>query len=129
MGMGEKDSMENLDCIAGLAFRDLSESFKLIEEDYPKVSVFVEMDETAENIWKQYQDMQSEMNHLERTKKYLKMKKCFSEYVISIPKKYAATLINEKSEIGYISIDVLPNYYDLETGFMRAGAGGGSMII
>jgi CRISPR-associated endonuclease/helicase Cas3 len=129
MGMGEKDSMENLDCIAGLAFRDLSESFKLIEEDYPKVSVFVEMDETAANIWKQYQDMQSEMNHLERTKKYLKMKKCFSEYVISIPKKYAATLINEKSEIGYISIDVLANYYDLETGFMRDRTGGGSMII
>jgi CRISPR-associated endonuclease/helicase Cas3 len=128
-GMGEKDSKDNLDCIAGLAFKDLSKNFKLIEEDYPKVNVFVELDKNAANIWKQYQEMQSEKNNLERTKKYLKIKKCFSEYVISAPEKYAHNLVAEDSDMGYISRDELPNYYDLETGFMRAGAGGGSMII
>ncbi len=128
-GMGEKDSKDNLDCIAGLAFKDLSKNFKLIEEDYPKVNVFVELDKNAANIWKQYQEMQSEKNNLERTKKYLKIKKCFSEYVISAPEKYAHNLVAEDSDMGYISRDELPNYYDLETGFMRAGAGGGSMIV
>jgi len=59
-GMGESDSKESLDCIAGLAFKDLSEKFKLIEQDYPRVDVFVEVDGKAAEIWKQYQDMQSE---------------------------------------------------------------------
>jgi CRISPR-associated endonuclease/helicase Cas3 len=128
-GMSEKESKDNLDCIAGLAFKDLDKNFKLIEEDYAKVNVFVELDDSATGIWKQYQDMQSEKNHLERTKKYLKIKKNFSEYVISVPEKYAINLTAEDSEIGYISRDELSNYYDLETGFMREGAGDGSMII
>jgi CRISPR-associated endonuclease/helicase Cas3 len=127
-GMGEKDSKDSLDCIAGLAFRDLSENFKLIEEDYPKVDVFVELDDKAEEIWKQYQDMQSEKNHLERTKKYLKIKKDFSEYLISADKKYAHSLVGDDSGIGYISRAEIPNYYDEETGFRRDRAGTGSLI-
>ena len=127
-GMGEKESKDNLDCIAGLAFKDLSESFKLIEEDYPKVNVFVELDEKAEGIWKQYQDMQSEMNHLERTKKYLKIKKDFSEYLISAEKKHAHSLVVDDSNIGYISRGELSNYYDTETGFKRSKAGEGTLI-
>lgn len=127
-GMGEKDSKENLDCIAGLAFKDLNENFKLIEEDYPKIDVFVELDERAEEIWKQYQDMQSETNHLERTKKYLKIKKDFSEYLISADEKYAHSLVGDDSGIGYISRATIRNYYDEETGFMRARAGGGAFI-
>jgi CRISPR-associated endonuclease/helicase Cas3 len=127
-GMGEMDSKESLDCIARLAFKDLSEKFKLIEEDYPKMNVFVELDGRAEEIWKQYQDMQSEKNPLERTKKYLRIKKDFSEYLISVDEKYAHYLISDDSSIGYISRAEIPNYYDVETGFLRAGAGGGSMI-
>ena len=128
-GMGEIDSKESLECIAGLAFKDLSEKFKLIEEDYPKVDVFVEIDDQAKEIWRQYRDLQTEKNNLERTKKYLKMKKDFSEYLISAPDKFAHSLIVEGSDIGYISNAELPNYYDAETGFKRAGAGEGSMIF
>ena len=128
-GMGEKDSKDNLDCIAGLAFKDLSENFKLIENDYPKVNVFVEIDETAAEIWKKYQDFRVEKNLKERIRKKLEIRKDFSEYVISAPEKYAHSLIGEDSEVGYISNAELPNYYDLETGFMWAGAGEGSMIF
>ncbi|MDD1763012.1 MAG: CRISPR-associated helicase/endonuclease Cas3, partial [Methanothrix sp.] len=128
-GMSEADSKESRECISGLAFKELSENFRLIEEDYPKVDVFVEVDDRAKGIWNQFRDLQMEKNHLERTKKYLKIKKDFSEYVISAPDKYAHDLIMEKFRMGYISSDELPNYYDLETGFMRAGAGSGSMII
>jgi len=129
IGMGDSDSKDNLDCIAGLAFKDLSQKFKLIEEDYPKVDVFVELDDKAAEIWKKYQDLQSEKNHLERTKKYLKIKKDFSDYLISAPEKFAHSLVAENSDIGYISRNELPNYYDEETGFKRAGAGEGSMIF
>ncbi len=128
-GMGEKDSKENLDCIAGLAFKDLSENFKLIENDYPKVNVFVEVDETAAEIWKKYQDYRMEKNLKERIRKKLEIRKDFSEHVISAPEKYAHSLVGEDSEVGYISNAELPNYYDTETGFKRAGAGEGSMIF
>lgn len=127
-GMGETDSKESLDCIAGLAFKDLSEKFKLIEEDYPKVDVFVELDDNAVTIWSRYRDMQSEKNPLERTKKYLKIRKELSEYTISVDEKYAHSLINDESGLGYISRLEIPNYYDEETGFMRARAGAGSLI-
>lgn len=128
-GMGDTESKANLDFIAGLSFKDLSQKFKLIEEDYPKVDVFVELDEEAANIWRQYQDLQSEKNHFERTKKYLKIKKEFSEYLVSAPEKFAHSLVVENSDIGYISMHELPNYYDEETGFKREGAGEGSLIF
>jgi CRISPR-associated endonuclease/helicase Cas3 len=129
LAMGERESKDCLDLIAGLAFKDLNDGFKLIEEDYPKIDVFVELDDKAEAVWKLYLEMQSEKDHKVRTEKYLKIKKEFSEYIISADEKFAHSLIKGDSGIGYISRDELPNYYDDETGFMRAGAGGGSMII
>jgi CRISPR-associated endonuclease/helicase Cas3 len=73
--------------------------------------------------------LQNEKDHLERTKKYLQIKKDFNEYIISVPEKYGHSLIFEDLNMGYISKDEIRNYYDNETGFMRAGAGMGSMII
>lgn len=128
-GMGDQDSKDNLGYIAGLAFKDLSKNFKLIEEDYPRVDVFVEINKEAAEIWRQYQDLQSEKNHIERSKKYLEIKKDFSEYVISAPEKFAHSLVIENSDIGYISMHELSNYYDEETGFKRERAGEGSMIF
>ena len=118
-GMGDEKSKENLACLAQLSFQDLSKKFKLIEEDYPKVNVFVELDKTAAEIWKKYQDLQMEKDLKERIRKKLEIRKDFSEYVISAPEKYAHNLVAEDSEMGYISKDELSNYYDLETGFMR----------
>jgi CRISPR-associated endonuclease/helicase Cas3 len=129
MGMGEKESKDCLDCITGLAFKDLSKKFKLIEDDFPMVNVFVELDETAEKIWKQYQDIRFERNNLERTKRYLKIKKCFSDYLISAPKRYASNLVIDDSNIGHISRIELDNFYDKETGFKRSGAGEGSIFF
>ena len=129
MGMGDEKSKKNLAYLSQLSFQDLSKEFKLIEEDYPKVNVFVELDETAIEIWKKYQDMRMEKDFKEKIRKKMQIKKEFSEYVISAPKKFAYSLVGEDSEVGYISNAELPNYYDMETGFKRAGAGEGSMII
>lgn len=128
-GMGEKDSRDNLECITGLAFKDLSEKFKLIEEDFPTINVFVELDDDAERIWKQYQDLRLEKNNLERTKKYLKMKKCFSDYLISAPKRFAGPLVVDDSNIGHITRVELDNFYDKKTGFKRSAAGEGSIFF
>lgn len=128
-GMGDGKSQENLSCLSQLAFKDLSKRFKLIEEDYPRVDVFIEVDDLAEDIWRRYLDMRMEKNLKEKIDKKLRIKKEFSEYVISVPEKFARSLVYEDSEIGYISKAELPYYYDMETGFKREGAGEGSMII
>lgn len=128
-GMSDEASVKSLDCIAGMAFKDLSENFKLIEEDYPKVDVFVELDEKASEIWGRFREMQSGKSNLERSRKYLQIKKEFSEYLISVSQKHGHSLIPEGSNIGYISRDELSYYYDLETGFKREDSGVGAMII
>lgn len=128
-GMGEKDSKESLDCITGLAFKDLSKKFKLIENDLPMVNVFVELDETAEKIWKEYLDIRHEKNNRERTKRYLKIKKCFSDYLISAPKKFAGPLVMDDSNIGHISRVELDNFYNKVTGFRRSETGDGSIFF
>ena len=112
-----------------MAFKDLSEKFKLIEDDFPTVNVFVELDETAEKIWKEYLDIRHEMNNLERTKRYLKIKKCFSDYLISAPKKFTGPLVMDDSNIGHISRVELDNFYDKETGFRRSETGDGSVFF
>lgn len=103
-------------------------SFKLIEEQ-PDVDVFVELDNDAKRIWQEYQDIRAEEDRFKRKKKFLKIKKVFYDYVISIPKKYAAGLINEAQEIAYIPNNEISLYYDLDTGFKRGDAGSGALIF
>lgn len=61
-------------------------------------------------------------NPLERKNEFLKIKKDFYEYVISIPKDKAPKPEYETG-IAYVSIEELKDRYDLETGFMP-GSGG-----
>lgn len=95
--------------------------FRLIKDDYYKIDVFVEIDDTAENVWKKYKYIKSIKDTIERKIQFLKIKKFFYEYVISIPKdfKYKVTSFNDKSDMGYISKNDLEESYSFETGFKR----------
>ena len=128
-GMGDQESKANLECLTLLAFKGLSERFKLIEEDGYKVDVFVEVDEEAAGIWRRYLEIKSEREPLVRRNEFLKIKKVLSEHIISVSRKFAASLLDENLEMGYISRDELPYYYDPDTGFKTKGAGEGSMIF
>ena len=57
------------------------------------------------------------------------MKKCFSDYLISAPKKFAGPLVIDDSNIGHISRVELDNFYDKNTGFKRSGAGEGTIFF
>lgn len=91
--------------------------FKLIDEDYPKVDVFIELDEEAEEIWGKYINLKNIDDLFLRKKIFDSMKADFYQYVISIP-------MNTKNrpemvgEIGYVKHAVLKDYYDSETGFV-----------
>lgn len=123
---GDEQANEILTCIKHLNFAQLQKKFRLISEDYPKVDLFVEIDEHAHAIWNEYLAIQ-EKTGLERKTAFLSIKKQFYDYVISVPKAKAGRLVNEELGIGHISQEELKIWYDPKTGFMPND--GGTLII
>lgn len=91
--------------------------FKLIEEDYPKRDVFIELDEEANKVWQQYLDLKTVNDLFERKKLFDFMKANFYRYVISIPAN-VKNMPPMFGEIGYVKHAILKDYYDSETGFI-----------
>jgi CRISPR-associated endonuclease/helicase Cas3 len=91
--------------------------FKLIDEDYQKIDVFIELDERAEKIWGEYMKLKNIADLFLRKRTFDSIKTDFYQYVISIPAntKNMPTLVGE---IGYVKQAVLGDYYDGETGFI-----------
>ena len=90
--------------------------FKLIDEDYPKRDVFIELDEDAKKAWQQYLGLKAVKDLFERKRLFDSLKSDFYRYVISIPTHIENTppLFGE---LGYVTQSVLEDYYDKETGF------------
>ncbi len=128
-GKADDKSKEILEDVKNLNFEEMSK-FKLIEGEYQKVDVFVELDEDAQKIYRKYQEIREIKNTFERKNEFLKIRKDFYDYVISIPYQYAANLTNDK-EIGYISKEEIEQglYYDRETGFKREKESEGRALI
>ena len=91
--------------------------FRLIEKDYEKFDVFVELDDKAAETWQKFQALQDIENPWERKKRFYGFKKDFYDYVISLPLKY----FDEMPEgIYHLSRErVKDGYYLPETGFNR----------
>jgi len=91
--------------------------FKLIDEDYPKIDVFIELNEEAGGIWRKYINLKNIDDLFLRKKTFDSIKADFYQYVISIP-------MNTKNRpqmvggIGYVKQSILNDYYDSETGFI-----------
>lgn len=94
--------------------------FQLIEEEYKKMDVFVEVDEQAEDIWRQYVQISQIEDALERYRQFARLKKSFHEYVISVP-----THVDNKPPLvdgmPYVNRFSLKEYYDSATGFITKG--------
>lgn len=91
--------------------------FKLIDEDYPKIDVFIELNEEAHEVWKKYLNLKNIDDLFLRKKTFDSMKADFYQYVISIPKN-TENRPETVGEIGYVKQAVLKDYYDDETGFI-----------
>ena len=116
----EDESKELLSYINELKFKTLTSDFRLIDDKtgYEKIDVFVEKDEEAAEIWKEYLVMKSLKNPLDRKEKFLSIMKKFNEYIISVPKKDFFCEELEDLNIGYIPFEQIKHYYDPETGFV-----------
>ncbi|MCX9082377.1 MAG: CRISPR-associated helicase Cas3' [Candidatus Methanoperedens sp.] len=90
--------------------------FKLIDEDYPKKDVFVELDDDAKELWSKYMELKAK-DLFEQKKAFDAIKADFYQYVISIPTKVKNSP-QEGVFLGYVRNEVLADYYNLETGFI-----------
>ncbi|OEU42314.1 hypothetical protein BGV40_10245 [Methanosarcina sp. Ant1] len=116
----EDESKELLSYINELKFNTLTSDFRLIDDKagYEKIDVFVELDDEAVEIWKEYILIKSLKNPLERKERSLKIRKKFNEYIISVPKKDFSCEEPEDLNIGYIPFEQIEHYYDSDTGFV-----------
>jgi CRISPR-associated endonuclease/helicase Cas3 len=104
-----------------LKFSDLQEEFHLIHGEYPKTDVFVECEDKAREIWQHFVKIKTKPP-LERRQEFLKIKKQFFDYVISVPAN-KFSIPDDDNRIGRITQAELIHYYDKETGFSPKDGG------
>ncbi|MGH7890549.1 MAG: CRISPR-associated helicase/endonuclease Cas3, partial [Thermodesulfobacteriota bacterium] len=96
-------------------------TFRLIEEDYEKVDIFIQLDNDAINIWEEFREIREIQNPFERRKRFDKIKAKFYEYVVSVPKREGLNLPAIDDGMPFVSNSQLDEYYDLQTGYKLKG--------
>ncbi len=93
--------------------------FILIKEDIPEVEIFVEFDEKATRIWKEFQEIMTLTDIGERQEKFLKIKKELYDYIVAVPAERVKKNPPPKNGPFYfIPHQQLKEYYSEETGFI-----------
>ena len=104
-------SIDGTPCIA---------DFKLIDDDLPRIDVFVETDEDGEKLWQMYEELAEIKDPLKRRIMFDSFRADFYQYIISIP----ATTKNLPviyEGLGYINRAGKSDYYDSITGYICEG--------
>jgi len=91
--------------------------FRLIEDDYFKRDVFIEIDADAERVWQEFQLLTKIEDRFSRKQAFDSLKAAFYRYVISIPAK-SQNMPPLAGELGYVKRSLLDNYYNWMTGFI-----------
>ena len=119
--MSKETSQTIIEYMQNLQFDDVNASFRLIDaQGYEKKDIFIELDKHAQQAWKKFVCLREEKNRFERRIKFLKFKKEFFDYVISVPKKYVPETEFENSWIVYIPNESVAECYDITTGWNRS---------
>ncbi|MGM0472002.1 MAG: CRISPR-associated helicase Cas3' [Bacillota bacterium] len=135
--ISDDKSVELLDKIKELKYKrafsqdEEGKVFRLIEQDFQTVNLFIEVDDDAKEIWEKYcQINQLEINSPEdysrRKAKFEQIKKEFLGYVITIPEEVAKEELEEEQldkTFNLIDQNQISNdsytVYDCKTGFNR----------
>ncbi|SNZ10678.1 CRISPR-associated helicase, Cas3 family [Persephonella hydrogeniphila] len=123
----DKESLDLLDMLYSLKFSGEKEKgkissiqdFVLIKEDIYKEDVFIEIDEEAKEVWKEFSNIWKLPDIFERKKAFDSIKADFYKFVVSVPIKGNPPPI--ENNFNYVPYENLDNYYDLETGFKVKG--------
>lgn len=94
--------------------------FRLIEQRLDMASLFVQMNEEAEKVWERYMtEVVDQPEMLLRKKAYLKLRRVFQSYVISVPLKRVRNL-EMYGGVFLLRNELLSQYYKVnDTGFIR----------
>lgn len=90
--------------------------FSLIDEDYPKIDIFIEIDEEAVKIWNEFKFIIKIKDRFQKKLAFDAIKSKFYNYVISVPQN-TQNMPEIIGEIGYVKRSLLDEYYDKDTGF------------
>ena len=125
--LSDTESQNVLEAVFSLNYEKIKE-FKLIDENYEKADIFVEIDETAKKTWYRFLGLSSIEDRWQRREEFYQFKNIFQQYIISVQKKaewlypLADSIV---SGIFHISLDILEMYYKAEghgdTGFITQG--------
>jgi len=126
-GVSVDDSKKILEHLQRMNFSDLKD-FKLIEEDYPKLDVYVEDDEEAAQTWEEYCNVREIKDWRERRTRYLKIKRQLLEHVVSVPESHRNQVAwTEERGMGHITLE--DGLYDPEIGFIRDQPTSSTLIL
>ncbi len=118
--IAEDEADKILGFLVNMQFADLYKSFKLIDDKlYKKKDVFIEFDEIAIDVWQQFNALKQIKDTFKRKNEFLKFRKNFFDYVISVPKKYVPENEYENTGIVYISNEQVESCYNKDTGWHR----------
>jgi CRISPR-associated endonuclease/helicase Cas3 len=120
----KKDSYDLLEHLYSLKFYAEKEKnminsiadFVLIEDDIYKSSVFIEIDENASKLWQEYVKIKEIKDIFKRRKEFYKIKGDFYNYVVNVQVKENTPPYKEG--FYHVSGEMLPSFYDMETGFI-----------
>ena len=122
--MSNDEANKLLENISQLEFKEIQHNFKLIAEDYPKIDVFIEYDNKAVKVWKEFQRIQEIAGHSEKRREFMKIKKQLRDYIISVPEKFKETVgYMDSIDMGYISKMIIEQtgVYNKQLGFLKEG--------
>lgn len=118
-------SRELLSAVYSMKYTSVDETpcisdFKLIDEDYPKLDAFIELNDEAAEIWQNYIRIKEIKNLIKRRLAFSEIKADFYKYTVSIPMN-VENLPPEVANFRYVNRNSLKDYYDEYTGFNCEG--------
>jgi len=124
------ESNKNLEYMSNLQFADLYKSFRLIDNtDYERKDIFIEINREAQETWNRFSNLNRISDPFERKNEFLKFRKDFYDYVISVPAKYVNCGEEHRSGIVYAPLGSLDFCYDPNTGWKRSTDEGGCFVF
>jgi CRISPR-associated endonuclease/helicase Cas3 len=116
MGLSELESAKLLESMHRLDYQGLA-NFRLID-DQDSVSVFVEIDKEAEDVWQRYEAILNRSEGLQAKEEFLQIRQSFYDNVVNVREKDVHKLDRAR---GFYRIphSGIHEFYDAETGFRR----------
>lgn len=113
-------SRNELSSLSALDFSAL-QGFTLIDNDRPRVSVFVELNDQATAVLESYRSCRALKDPWERRAKWLSIKSTFLQFVVNVPinifKETGLPVLEGSDSFFYLPSSQLTAFYDPVTGF------------